>query len=93
MPRLNQPMLWLSRRNRNNAMAIFQRARGFFRGRVLFLDGRIFLLCGVILLSGCVRHEPPADITIINGGEPESLDRPSLPARSKCASFRVCLRD
>src|SRR5206468_8463090 len=24
--------------------------------------------------SGCVRREPPADITIINGAEPESLD-------------------
>jgi oligopeptide transport system substrate-binding protein len=27
-----------------------------------------------MLLLDCVRREPPADITIINGGEPESLD-------------------
>lgn len=26
------------------------------------------------LLSGCVRSEPPADVVIINGAEPESLD-------------------
>jgi oligopeptide transport system substrate-binding protein len=26
------------------------------------------------LFSGCAPHEPPADITIINGSEPESLD-------------------
>ena len=28
----------------------------------------------VLLIAGCVRHEPPADVTIINGAEPESLD-------------------
>ena len=32
-----------------------------------------FLLCAVAL-SGCFRHEPPADLTIINEAEPESLD-------------------
>ena len=26
------------------------------------------------LLAGCVRREPPADLTIINSAEPESLD-------------------
>jgi oligopeptide transport system substrate-binding protein len=26
------------------------------------------------LTSGCVRHEPPADVTIINTAEPETLD-------------------
>jgi oligopeptide transport system substrate-binding protein len=26
------------------------------------------------LLTGCVRHAPPADLVIINGAEPESLD-------------------
>jgi oligopeptide transport system substrate-binding protein len=26
------------------------------------------------MLSGCARREPPADITIINGAEPETLD-------------------
>ncbi|MDD5140761.1 MAG: peptide ABC transporter substrate-binding protein [Verrucomicrobiales bacterium] len=30
------------------------------------------LVC--LLPSGCARHEPPADITIINAAEPESLD-------------------
>jgi oligopeptide transport system substrate-binding protein len=50
-------------------MAIFQRARRIFsRAR--------FALClaAAFCFSGCVRHEPPADLTIINGGEPESLD-------------------
>lgn len=32
----------------------------------------VFSLC--LLTSGCIRSEPPADITILNGGEPESLD-------------------
>ena len=36
--------------------------------------GGVFLICGMLLLSGCGRREPPADLTIINGGEPESLD-------------------
>ena len=27
-----------------------------------------------LLNSGCIRREAPADVTIINGGEPESLD-------------------
>jgi len=56
-------------------MAISKRARRIFsRAHFCFGTGGIFLICGVILLSGCVRHEPPADVTIINGGEPESLD-------------------
>lgn len=32
----------------------------------------VFALC--LLSSGCIHREPPADITIINGAEPESLD-------------------
>ena len=28
----------------------------------------------ILLTSGCFRAEPPADVTIINGNEPESLD-------------------
>jgi hypothetical protein len=28
----------------------------------------------VLLLAGCVRHEPKADLVLINGTEPESLD-------------------
>src|ERR1035438_10641729 len=65
------------RRNRNNAMAISQRARRIFsRARFCFGTGGVILL-GVIvcgLFPGCVRHEPPANVTIINGGEPGSLD-------------------
>ncbi|HET7626655.1 MAG TPA: peptide ABC transporter substrate-binding protein [Verrucomicrobiae bacterium] len=33
------------------------------------------LACGILLLAaGCGRPEPPADLTIINGADPESLD-------------------
>jgi oligopeptide transport system substrate-binding protein len=54
-------------------MTLSQRARRFFsRARFCFLN------CGVLLvwlfISGCTPHEPPADITIINAAEPESLD-------------------
>ena len=52
-------------------MTLSQRARRFFsRARFFFVS------CGVLLflLTGCARHEPPADITIINAAEPESLD-------------------
>src|SRR6516164_9459848 len=31
----------------------------------------VLLLAGIL---GCSRHEPPADLTIINSQEPESLD-------------------
>jgi oligopeptide transport system substrate-binding protein len=58
-------------------MAISQRARRIFsRARFCFGTGGVILLgivvCG--LFPGCLRREPPADVTIINGGEPESLD-------------------
>lgn len=46
-----------------------KRIRWFFR-RMRFLFGLSLLIC----LLGCARHEPPADLTIINGNEPESLD-------------------
>jgi oligopeptide transport system substrate-binding protein len=54
-------------------MAIFAiRAPKFFsRARCRFLVG-IFL--AGLLSAGCFRHEPPADVTIINGAEPETLD-------------------
>ena len=56
-------------------MIIFERARRIFsRARFRFLTCGVFLFCGVALLPGCVNREPPADITIINSGEPESLD-------------------
>jgi oligopeptide transport system substrate-binding protein len=39
------------------------------------LPARFFLLVAAIFwLSGCLRHDPPADLTLINKGEPESLD-------------------
>ena len=31
-------------------------------------------LAAALLLAGCVRSGPPADLVIINGAEPESLD-------------------
>src|SRR5947207_3124669 len=37
-----------------------------------------FWPCGftifLLLLDGCARREPPADLVIVNGNEPESLD-------------------
>jgi oligopeptide transport system substrate-binding protein len=33
-----------------------------------------FAAAAVALVCGCARHEPPADVTIINFTEPESLD-------------------
>ncbi|MDB6018686.1 MAG: oppA [Pedosphaera sp.] len=38
--------------------------RGFF----------LLLFSACLLGAGCVRHEPPADLVILNGVEPESLD-------------------
>ena len=32
------------------------------------------ILCLLYFYSGCIRSEPPADITIINNAEPETLD-------------------
>ncbi|HEU6448218.1 MAG TPA: peptide ABC transporter substrate-binding protein [Verrucomicrobiae bacterium] len=47
----------------------------FKRAPKLFLRARFaFLLVAATLIFGCSRREPPADITILNGGEPESLD-------------------
>jgi oligopeptide transport system substrate-binding protein len=34
----------------------------------------LFLVFATLCLSGCFRAEPPADLVIINGTEPESLD-------------------
>ncbi|HEY5232449.1 MAG TPA: peptide ABC transporter substrate-binding protein [Verrucomicrobiae bacterium] len=50
-------------------MTISKRARRFF-SRARF----VFFLAACVLISGCGRHEPPADITIINQAEPETLD-------------------
>jgi oligopeptide transport system substrate-binding protein len=50
-------------------MENFKRARRFF-SRARF----VFCMAVCVLISGCVRREPPADVTIINNAEPESLD-------------------
>jgi oligopeptide transport system substrate-binding protein len=58
-------------------MLFQQRVRGFHpRTR--------FLLCLLVLagLAGCARHEPSADLTIINCVEPESLDPAILTAQA-----------
>jgi oligopeptide transport system substrate-binding protein len=46
-----------------------KRARRFF-SRARF----VFCVAVYVLISSCARREPPADVTIINGAEPESLD-------------------
>jgi oligopeptide transport system substrate-binding protein len=57
----------------NNAMTFFKRARRFFsRARFDFLNCGVLLFC--VFISGCARHEPSADLIIINNVEPESLD-------------------
>src|SRR5580765_4477539 len=40
----------------------------------LQLCRRALILLAPLLLAGCVQREPPADIVIANGAEPESLD-------------------
>ncbi|HAO79947.1 MAG TPA: peptide ABC transporter substrate-binding protein [Verrucomicrobia subdivision 3 bacterium] len=45
------------------------------RARWIFPLARFFFFAAVLALAaGCSRQEPPADLTIINGAEPESLD-------------------
>jgi len=50
-------------------MAISKCAR-----RIISWARFVFCLLVCALISGCIRREPPADITILNGAEPESLD-------------------
>jgi oligopeptide transport system substrate-binding protein len=50
-------------------MTFSKRARRFF-SRARFA----FCIAVCVLISSCGRREPPADVTIINGAEPESLD-------------------
>ncbi len=50
-------------------MTFTRRVRRIFR-RARFA----FCLLAGVLMTGCARHEPPADLTIINNVEPESLD-------------------
>jgi oligopeptide transport system substrate-binding protein len=45
------------------------------RARWIFPLARFFFFAAALALAaGCSRQEPPADLTIINGAEPESLD-------------------
>src|SRR5580704_2540015 len=54
---------------RSKAMAFFKRAPEIpSRARFAFIIGI------VLLMAGCLRREPPADVTVINNAEPESLD-------------------
>lgn len=54
-------------------MTFFKRARRIFSRARFSFAGCCVLLAG-ILFAGCARPEPPADITIINAAELESLD-------------------
>src|SRR5450759_2392364 len=61
--------------NRGGAVraVVPQKSRRFLnaRGGVADLS---FLILFVFLLAGWLRREPPPDLVIINGNEPESLD-------------------
>ena len=46
-------------------------SRVWLRNRLLPAAAPFLFL---VLLAGCLRREPPADLVIINGNEPESLD-------------------
>src|SRR5882757_10008037 len=65
-------------RNKKGRLKFFFILSGVFRSRFWKSSGAIFLSSLFILhsafLCGCTRREPPADITIINNVEPESLD-------------------
>jgi len=56
-------------------MVISQRARRFL-SEARFRFGAVVLiwLCGALLPSGCARREPPADLTILNGAEVQTID-------------------
>ena len=83
-PAAAPPIRPLRRRNQNNAMAILKRASARSRksevrsrrARVCRWNAIFCVLISAfcLLASGCIRREPPADLTIINGAEPESLD-------------------
>src|SRR5262249_51523760 len=57
-----QARLRLSAKMWPSSARLFERARS------------AFFLFALALLTGCFRHEPRADLTIINNAEPESLD-------------------
>lgn len=47
----------------------------------------VFLILASVWLCGCLRRDPPADLTIINGAEPESLDPQIITAQP---DMRIC---
>jgi oligopeptide transport system substrate-binding protein len=51
-------------------MNLFANALGILRRAFCFSA----LAAAFLTLAGCLRHEPRADIVIVNGAEPESLD-------------------
>jgi oligopeptide transport system substrate-binding protein len=55
---------------RSPGWLLARRAVAFLRK----LTSTFILLTSALLLAGCFRTEPPADITICNANEPESLD-------------------
>ena len=57
------------------SMDFFKRAPGIFSGARF-----IFCLAAILLFTGCIRREQPADVIVINNAEPETL-RPGLADR------------
>jgi len=48
--------------------------RALFAFRSRSISSWMVLILALALCASCLRQEPPADVTIINGNEPESLD-------------------
>ncbi|EEF60693.1 peptide ABC transporter substrate-binding protein [Pedosphaera parvula] len=46
----------------------------YWKGVSQLVSVVLLVLCSLVVFTGCVRHEPRADIVIVNGIEPESLD-------------------
>ncbi len=67
VPGHNQGILRRKNYSVSKFHSIFQRLAERFS-----ICGSLFFLC--VLFSGCAGSEPKADLTIINGPEPESLD-------------------
>lgn len=61
---------------RSATKAILGALRHFYPKKVAakYCTAVLMLLAGLLVVAGCVRHEPKADLVIINGIEPESLD-------------------
>jgi oligopeptide transport system substrate-binding protein len=52
-----------------------RKAEGGRQKAPVIIRGSAFcILLSAFAVTACFRHEPPADLTIINGAEPESLD-------------------